>query len=210
MEIFFEGVLKYGLVLAIMTGPIFFALLQVSVEEGFAAGMVVGLGVWISYLLFIAGVTWGMSYAMNVSEGSDMTFFIGILGGIILMVFGFGTMLSKPPKLVYESNKTKRHSSWFSLWTKGFLINTVNPFTFFFWIGIASTAVVKKELSIGETTLFFAGIMGTVIVTDFIKVYLSKEIRQFLKVKHLIWLRYISGGALIVFGIVLMVRVLLL
>lgn len=209
MEIFFEGI-QIGLVLAIMTGPILFALLQVGVEEGVAAGMMVGFGIWISDLLFIVGVTWGMSYVLGISEGSDMTLRIGILGGLILIAFGLGTMLSKAPEFVYQVNKAQRHSSWISLWTKGFLINTINPFTFFFWIGIASTAIIKKELGMAETVLFFAGIMGTVILTDFLKIYLSKEIRQYLKAKHLIWLRYISGGALVIFGIVLMLRVLLL
>lgn len=209
MSLFFEGI-QIGLVLAVMTGPIFFALLHVSVEEGLAAGMMVGAGIWISDLLFILGVSFGMSYAMDISEGGDFTLGVGILGGIILMAFGLGTALKKPEHLVFEVGEAKRHSSWFSLWLKGFLINTINPFTFIFWLGIASNVVVKNALTWRQTSLFFGGIMATVILTDFLKVYLSKEIRQFLQYKHLVWLRYLSGGALVLFGIALIVRVLFL
>ncbi len=210
MAFLWEGI-QFGLILSIMTGPILFALIQVGVEEGLRAGIVLGLGIWLSDLIFILGVNYGLQYALDfIGSGSGNTIVIGIIGGIILILFGLGNILSKPPKVVFEVNEAKRHSSWLSLWTKGFLINTVNPFTFLFWIGITSKILIKENSSPSGTTLFFMGIMGTVMLTDFLKLYLSKEIRKKLQTKHLQLLRYISGGALVLFGIALMIRVLFL
>jgi threonine/homoserine/homoserine lactone efflux protein len=68
--------------------------------------------------------------------------------------------------------------------------------------------VLAQDLSQSDTTLFFSGILGTIILTDLLKVILAKHIRRFLKRKHLIWLRRIAGIALLLFGFVLLARVL--
>jgi threonine/homoserine/homoserine lactone efflux protein len=52
--------------------------------------------------------------------------------------------------------------------------------------------------------------LGTIVVTDLLKVLLAKRIRYSLRPVHLLWLRRISGAALIAFGVVLLVRVLLI
>ena len=60
MNILIEGI-KVGLILCFLIGPIFFALVQTGVEEGLRAGTAVGLGIWISDLIFILGVYRGIS-----------------------------------------------------------------------------------------------------------------------------------------------------
>ena len=87
-------------------------------------------------------------------------------------------------------------------------INTINPFTFFFWIGIAGRVVVDGGLSPQQSFQYFAGIIAIIVVTDALKVALAKRIRHFLRPHHLLWMRRIAGIGLIAFGIALMVRVL--
>jgi threonine/homoserine/homoserine lactone efflux protein len=48
--------------------------------------------------------------------------------------------------------------------------------------------------------------MCTVVVTDSLKIGLAKAIRRWLKPKYILWLRRIAGGALMVFGLVLLAR----
>lgn len=206
MYFFWEGI-KVGLVLCFLLGPIFVALIQTGVEQGFRAGFMVGLGIWFSDLLFILGVYWGLSYVSDLISDDSFSFYLGTAGGLLLVLFGIGTLLGKPPKLSFE-NKAVRHSSWISLWTKGFVINTFNPFTMFFWAGLMGTILVKDTPDTMEASWFFIGIMGTVILTDSAKVYLAKWIRRWMKPIHLLWLRRISGAVLVIFGIVLAYRVL--
>lgn len=208
MDLVWDGI-KIGLVLCCLIGPIFFALVQSSVEEGFRAGTMVGFGIWISDFMFIMAVFLGLSYISTIANSGQFALYLGIGGSITLVAFGLGALLTAPKAggKPQWANFAVKKSSLFSHWLKGFAINTINPFTFFFWIGVTSTVVVDGDLNKQEALLFFGGVLGTIIVTDVGKVLLAKRIRRSLRPIHLIWLRRISGIALILFGIALTVRV---
>lgn len=207
MSIFLLGIL-WGLFLTILIGPIFFALIQTGIEQGFRAGFVVGLGIWMSDLIFILGIYYSLAYFIAVSEGENFELYLGLIGGTILISFGLGTFFSKPPNFQEAAQKKSILNSYPALWLKGMIVNAVNPFTVIFWIGVMSSVVVERALQPLEVFIFFAGILGTIIFTDCLKVYLAKEIRKKLAPKHFILLRKISGSALLFFGILLIIRVL--
>ena len=193
-----------GLLLTIMVGPILFALIQAGIERGFRAGAMIGLGIWISDLIFILFAYFGISYLLNILEWNGFELTLGIAGGFVLIITGILTILRKPPEIGKPAGISE---SYFALWMKGFLINTINPFTVFFWATVMTTIVAKDNLDGQSATFFFGGILGTIIITDSLKVILAKAIRRWLKPKHILWTRRISGIALIVFGVVLMIRV---
>jgi threonine/homoserine/homoserine lactone efflux protein len=207
MSLLFDGI-KVGLILCFMIGPIFFALVQTGVEQGFRAGATVGLGIWLSDFLFITGVYWGVAYISRMAKWDNFSVTLGLGGSVILVLFGLGALLKNPSFKMYRLPYTQRTSSYFSLWLKGFLINSVNPFTVFFWLGLMSTVILKNKLHGSEAMLYFGGILGTVVLTDFIKVLSAKRIRQVLRPVHLLWFRRISGIALIAFGLALLARAL--
>ncbi len=209
MNLLLDGI-KVGLILCCMIGPIFFALVQTGVEQGIRAGTAVGLGIWISDLLFILGVFWGVSYISRLTNWDSFSLTLGLGGSAILVLFGLGALIKAPAFEYYQLADTQRVSSYLALFSKGFLINTINPFTVFFWMGLMSTVIIKNSLHGGDATLYFGGILGTVVVTDFIKVLSAKKIRRVLRPVHLLWLRRISGIALIVFGLALFLRALML
>ena len=204
MQIILSGI-QVGLLLAILLGPIFFALIQTGVERGLRAGTMVGLGIWISDLLFISITYASLNYITPLRDSEDFIFYVGLLGGMVLIGVGIGTLLTKPPSWE-EGSIIPTKASYFSLWLKGFIVNTLNPFTFVFWIAMMSTTVGDQGYSRAEAFLFFAATMVTIMVTDFSKVALAKYIRRWLQGKHILWIRWISGGALIIFGVVLIIR----
>ncbi len=204
MQIILSGI-QVGLLLAILLGPIFFALIQTGVERGLRAGTMVGLGIWISDILFIAVTYAGLNYITPLKESEDFIFYVGLVGGLVLIVVGVATLLTKPPGWEAGSIISSK-ASYFSLWLKGFLVNTVNPFTFVFWITMMSTSVGDQGYNKQEAFLFFGAILSTIIITDFSKVALAKYIRKWLTGKHILWIRRVSGGALVAFGVVLMIR----
>ena len=203
MNFFFDGI-KMGLLLCILLGPIFFTLIQTSVEEGGRAGFIVGAGIWFSDFMYILLGYWGSSYVIDLAELKDFKLYIGTIGGIILLCFGLISLLTAPKIHSFES-RPGRTSSIFSLFTKGLLINGINPFTIVFWFGISS---FNAGYSILQNMLFFSGILITIITTDILKILLSKKIRQHLKPMHVLGIRKITGVALIIFGVVLFIRVL--
>ena len=205
MEMLWDGI-KFGLALSILVGPILFALIQTSIEQGFRAGWMVGLGIWVSDLLFVLITYFGISLVAEVSNWDGLEFWLGLVGGIILLAFGIGSWFSKPPSVESIENKAIRHSSYFSLWLKGFLINTINPFTFFFWIGVSGILFTERELMPNEAIYFYGGLIGTLVVTDSAKAALAKMIRKWLKPKFILMLRRIVGVLFMIFGIALLAR----
>ncbi len=197
-----------GVSLSILVGPILIAIVQTSLEQGRVAGLVVGSGIWVSDVLFIAAVYLGISTIQKITawEGFELT--MGIAGGIILVLFGLAMLLSKPPAMEAWKQGALQYDAYWKLWLKGFLINTINPFTFFFWISITSTIVVEDSLSPSYAMLFYGGLLGTIIATDSIKALFADWIRSRMKPNSILWMRRIAGAALILFGIVLVIRVL--
>lgn len=197
-----------GLALSILVGPILFALMQTSLDRGVKSGLLVGLGIWMSDVLFITAIFWGMAYIQNVIALPNFEFYGGVIGGAILIAVGIGMLLNNQVdrKLAEKSTKAKTKDG-FGLWMKGFLINTVNPFTVFFWVGIVSTRVGDKTLLFENEGLFFIGLMGTVILMDTIKVILAGRVRDSLTDELILRLRKITGIILLIFGVVLIFRV---
>jgi len=99
-----------------------------------------------------------------------------------------------------------QRSGLIGYWVKGFMVNTFNPFTFFFWLLTIPTLSVNQGLDQTETWLLSAGVLCTIIFTDSIKIALAKLIRKMINVKILTRINQIAGVALIIFGFVLLLN----
>lgn len=208
MDLLLHGI-KIGIVLCCMIGPVFFALLQTAVEEGFRASATVGAGIWTSDIGYILLVYFGLTFVKKYVETGQVEIIIGILGSVLFLIFGLVALILPPKNLLLPDDQLyQRSSSYISLYLKGFLLNLFNPFTIFLWIGIISTILIDEKLTSGRAATFFAGIIGTIIVTDLLKIILSKRIRNIIKPKHLVWIRKGTGLALILFGVFLAIRTL--
>lgn len=197
-----------GASLSILVGPILIAIVQTSLEQGKIAGLTVGAGIWVSDILFILTVYFGISSIQKVTAWDGFELTMGVAGGIILALFGLATMLSSPPDMKAWEDGAFQQDAYWKLWVKGFLINTINPFTFFFWISVTTTIVVDDALSDAYAMLFYGGLLGTIIATDIGKAVFSDWIRTRLKPNSILWMRRIAGATLILFGVVLVIRVL--
>jgi threonine/homoserine/homoserine lactone efflux protein len=150
----------------------------------------------------------------------------GLAGGLVLLAFGLGTLLRRKIPVADTPTTADRvldaldgpepqgvEHNWMrwglpGYWLRGFLLNTINPFTVFFWLGIASAVVVPNQWVPGETLTFFIGMLVTLVITDTLKAYAAKRVRHFLTPQHTRWVQRSIGMVLLVFGIVLILRVL--
>ncbi len=205
MKLLLDGILL-GLVLSVSIGPIFFALVQTSIRQGIIAGIFVGTGIWISDLLCILVTYFGLSSLGNLIKTPSFLFYSGVVGGIFLIIFGLLLFFKKPPSLEQLRSNSARDESILSLWLKGFLINTINPFTIFFWLTTMTDGVINRSFSTAEVLLFFGGILGTIIITDFLKAYFADKIRKKLYPIHLKYLGRFAGIIVFGFGMALMYR----
>ena len=199
--IFLEGIL-YGLVLAAMLGPIFVALTQTAIEKGAKAGLTVGLGIWISDLLIIVFSYLFIRQVDNIIQDAVFKYWIGLIGGFIFITFGIAMCLKKAEEI--ETNNAFTAKNYLGFWLKGFLVNTINPFTFIFWLSCISNKVIGVEMNDNEAAIFLSAIMITIVCTDSPKVLGAKAIRSKLQPKHVQMISRVAGAALLVFGLVLL------
>jgi threonine/homoserine/homoserine lactone efflux protein len=206
MQIVVEGI-GIGLALAMLLGPIFVALTQTGMQYGFRAGIMVGAGIWVSDIIIISSC-WSFLHSIRVlTQNQGFQLVLGIAGSLILFLSGIFTLFSN--KKTEISNFTFRSVSPSALFVKGFAVNTVNPFTFIFWIGIITSYLQTESRTDDRLTLLLASIMGTVIVTDSLKVMLARYIRTVMEPRHQKTFIRVSGLALMLFGGILLLRVLL-
>ena len=131
MQYIAEGLL-FGLTLAILLGPIFIVLIQSSMENGSKAGLIAASGIWISDIAF---VVLSLTFVQNISpyiHTKGFVFWVGLIGGIVLLGVGLVTFSKKP--VINFDKKPIGKSGIFGYWLKGFMVNTINPFTFIFLV----------------------------------------------------------------------------
>ena len=201
LAIFLEGVV-FGLILTIMLGPIFVALTQTGIEKGARAGFTVGLGVWTSDLLVILFSYLFISKVDALVQDEVFKYWMGSVGGFILITFGIAIFLKKKESIKEGGSYTSKN--YFCFWLKGFLVNTINPFTFIFWLGVISTKVIGVNMNDTQASVFISAIMITIIFTDTLKVLGAKAIRSKLESSHIQMISRVAGAALVVFGVVLL------
>lgn len=203
MQYIIEGIL-FGLTLTILLGPIFIVLIQSSLENGSKAGLIAASGIWVSDIL-IVGLA--LTFIQNISpfvQSRGFVFWVGLVGGIVLISVGLATFVKKT--VINFERKDIGASGIIGYWIKGFMVNTINPFTFIFWLSTITAFVASRQLNNLETGLFLGSIIFTIIVTDSMKVLLAKLIRSRINENLLSRLNKIAGTALIIFGFVLLLK----
>ncbi|MEM8523426.1 MAG: LysE family transporter [Bacteroidota bacterium] len=208
MEFLAQGFVT-GLGLSILVGPILITILQSSLEYGKWAGFAVGAGIWTSDVMYITLTYFGLSKIKQFASLSNFELFIGIIGGLILIGFGCGIFFAKVHDPQLRVSETELAYSPIKQFLKGLAINTLNPFTVLFWIGLGSTVVIEASSNTKEAFLFYGGILSALIVTDTVKIMLSDWLRKFLSVKRIRLFRRIAGGFLMAFGLALIIRVII-
>ncbi|MCC6283157.1 MAG: LysE family transporter [Saprospiraceae bacterium] len=205
-----QGILL-GISLSFMIGPLFFSIIEAGIAQGFRAGIAVAMGIWFSDVLYVAVVVSSVDLLASMTALPGFKIWAGIIGGCLLVAFGLGSFLTagrqqKPG--VVDAGKSPKGYRWQTYWLRGFLLNTINPFTVFFWLSVAGAVIIPNGWNAWEAIYFFGGMLGTLVISDTLKAYGARQIRRFLTPKHTFWVQKGIGITLLVFGIVLVVRVL--
>ncbi len=229
-----EGLLA-GLVLSVFVGPIFFTMLQLGVEHGFRAAFALALGQWIGDMMYIFLAFWGATWVEEIIKDPEkqeiFIWYSGTFGGCILILFGAGLLFTKAVSTkvsdkvdlsvhltnegesqIEDDSLNKKYShkvskaAYFAYTTQGFLINTINPTPLLFWMGLMAFAI-NKEYAGGATFAMYFTVMTVVVITDVLKIYLAKHIRNKLKVHHFLYVRRLAGAVLAGFGLFLFIKI---
>lgn len=195
--------LLLGITLATLFGfgPALLALLQTSLNKGFKSGFALAFGIFLSDLFLVLLSFEGV---IQIVEEPKNKLAFGVVGGIILIVFGAITAIRKP-QIVVQEIEIKNPRVWAYI-IKGFFLNVANPFIWIFWMGtmIAVTANYQKDEN--AILLMFAITLLTVFISDTLKAYLAGKLKPLITEKLLLWINYVAGVGLVLFGISLIIR----
>lgn len=198
-----EALLKgitIGLLLSLAVGPVLFAVVKHSINNGYKGGVFFAVGVSLSdiSLVLIANLFTELFLWLQVYEKA-----IGIGGSLLLICIGLYFLFFKKihsddaGKLVLK----QRSKDLLAISLSGFFMNIMNPGVILFWLTIGTSLITY---SAPQRLLIYSVALGTVLTGDLLKVILAGRIREKLNLRMVQWLNRISGIIYIVFGLVLM------
>lgn len=204
MSYVLEG-LMLGIGLALSLGPIFIALTETSIQKGTKAGLTVGLGIWISDILIVVLFFNFINRLKTTIESEGFMFWMGLSGAVILILFGI-FLIIKRPEINYNQKKYTI-KNYFGFFIKGFTVNTINPFTFIYWMGVLSTYIIGRNIDNKSTILLLGTILIIIVSSDIFKVLLARYLKNKLNSRVINYIFNFSGFILVIFGLYMFWRV---
>lgn len=198
--------LVLGVFLAISVGPVIFAILKQSINNGHKAGYVFVAGISVSDILLVVVCNLFSSLITSIINHKTV---IAILGTLFLVGLGIYTLIFKKVKTDGDNKivqKQFRTHQFAGIFASGFLINILNPAVFIFWFFWTSAVLAdsqKTEHPLQYRIIVFTTCLLFVLLTDILKVILAAKVRSRLTPKTLNIINKISGLIIIGFGIAL-------
>jgi len=142
-----------GLILQIAIGPVFFYILNLSLQRTVTDGLFAVLAVTIVDYIFIALAVLGVG---KLLEKHRIKFILGVISSLVLILFGVIMILSinrssgiSNPNVLVESNYTASFIS-------AFLLTISSPLTIVFWTSLFAAKAIENGYAQMELVFFGA------------------------------------------------------
>ena len=192
------------LLLTFSFGPAFFALINTGIKFGYRTGSFLALGVVMSDFFLCLLVCFLVHFGMaNLLHSEKAQTFFAIIGGIILIVFGAFFFKKQPVKTDEIIDIENQLPSPKLMFLKGFFLNLFNPTVWLLWLANVTAISKTLEYSMLKMIMFFSIVLGAVLLVELFKVKLAGKIKNYLTDKIMTIVNYITGSALIIFGLIL-------
>lgn len=185
-------------------GPAFFALINTGIKHGYKTGAFLAMGVVFSDLFLCILVCMLVHFGMsNLLHSEKTQTFFGIIGGIVLIVFGAFFFKKIPVKTDDTIDIKNQLPSPKVMLLKGFLLNLFNPTVWLLWLANVTAIAKPLEYNIYKMLIFFLFVLTAVLFVELSKVKLANRIKHYLTAKIMMIINYITGTSLIIFGLLL-------
>jgi len=204
MQTIIEGVIL-GVTLSVFFsfGPALVAEIQTSILRGFWAAVLLAFGVFLSDAVL---VTLGFVGAVQIFENNKTL--LGLIGGVLLIIFGIVTYRRKVEVDVDSQNPALKQNNpgFLTYILKGFIINFTNPFVWIFWMGVVVGFTANYQADILLLVVFFTAALGTVFLFDMLKIFSAYKVKKYIQTHNIVWINRFAGVGLVLFGIYLFIR----
>jgi threonine/homoserine/homoserine lactone efflux protein len=198
LEALLKGI-TFGLLLSISVGPVLFSIIKQSLNNGHYGGLAFVVGVSASdvSLVLVSNIFTQLFNSLREYKTE-----VGVAGCAFLVSLGIYFLFFKKVKVNEEGKQIFRFRKrdYAKIFLSGYLMNTLNPAVFIFWI-TTSTAVINHNIQ--QRVVIFTTCLTWMLGTDILKVMLAGKIRNRLTPHNIHILNRINGLILIVFGIAL-------
>lgn len=190
------------LLLTFSFGPAFFALINTGIKHGYKTGSLLAIGVVASDLLLCLIIIFLVDLgATNLIHDEKNQRFMGILAGVILIVFG-SFYFKRPVKKTDDAIEVKTPSAGVML-LKGFFLNSLNPAVWLLWLGNVTAVSKSLNYSIVNMLIYFGITLGIVLLVELGKVSAAGKLKQLLTDKIMHNINILTGVMLVGFGLLL-------
>lgn len=189
---FIEGFLL-GLGTVIFFGPVFFTIVNGTLQYGIRAGLVVTIGIVTSDLICVLLCSLAAPFVTSKSA----TFWLALVGGLVLLGMGIKYLI-KPIKY-YDKELVMNSKHYVQFFIKGFVVNFSSPFTFAYWLGAVAFSNTNYSTTTG-VVLFVVAALAGIFLIDILKVILAKYLKKLVTPKTLRVISLICGIVLIGFA----------
>jgi len=181
---------------ALAPGPLFFATISQGTKNGAKSGLIFSISHTIVEFLIIILLALGL---LTISEQPFVKIVIGLIGGIVLIIFGLIQIYST----IYKSNeKDIKKISNHHLFLIGLVFTGLNPYFIIWWLTVGAQLII--------IALEFAALIGVIFMfichvwIDYLWLtsvaYFSKKGKNIMSSKWYKPLMIIFGAILIYYG----------
>ncbi len=196
-----------GVILAVMIGPVFLALMSATLTEWKKKAYRFMIGNSLSDIVFAYLSYQGIALWLN--NNSTLGNIIWIAWWLLFIAFGIHLIIQKekPKDIAIDTETEIRHTKNIRVALRWFVMNSIHPWIFVFWIGALTWFTHRNPLANESSTIaFMVAILATFIVTDIIKINSAHWITEKLTLKVLDKIHKTAGVLMALAGIAMSIR----
>ncbi len=173
IKVFINGLLT-GLMLQLAIGPVFFFVLNITLQRTMAHGFLSVIAVTIADYCYILLALAGVGKLLEYQKTKKILSFIS---ASVLFVVGMMILLSAKDLLIHDTIHIETESSYSSSFVSAFLLTISSPLTIVFWTSLFASKTIehgytKRNLAVfgfsaGLSTLLF--LSGAVLLLSLFK-----------------------------------------
>ena len=193
-----------GLLVSVPLGPIGILVIQRTLNKGRMSGFISGLGATAADTIFALIAGFGLTIIINFIR--DRQVFFQIAGGLFILYIGLRIFYTNPVRALklQRMNKTMLSQDFVSV----FLLTISNPMAIFIFLAImAAINIGIRQLNYFELSVLLAGVFAGSALWWFIISSITNRFRRRIRLRSIWWMNKITGTAVFIFGIAVLVSV---
>ncbi|MCM1192318.1 MAG: LysE family translocator [Acetatifactor muris] len=196
---FCKGLL-IGLIFGVPAGAIGALTIGRTLEKGFSAGFLTGLGSSAADLIYSCVGVFGITVISDFLSARQTMF--QVIGGILILLFGFGILCKKEPVTVQKESRGTLAFCFLSAFTTAL----VNPATVFSFMAAFAAFGIHGGLSANQGAVLIIGTLIGTLCWWLVLSSITAHFRDRITGKIYRWLNRILGCLMTGFGIVMVIQ----